>query len=1083
MGLPGQPFFVCLEDGVLGMAGYPHIERYRAELERLIAFGGSDNESSIRRAFAGCLDSYCRDHRERLALVDELGYRGGVYPDGTVKDSLRMARGYWEAKDTHDDLDAEIQAKFDRGYPRDNIIFEDSETAVLVQNGGVAQRANMRRPGELHRLIRLFLDYELPEIEEFRQAQSQFKDDLPAVIGNLRQAVEDAERDNAEYQSAAAAFLDLCHQSIGPDVSGDDVREMLLQHILTKDIFLRVFAEDQFHRENNIASQLDALEGTFFTGDTRRQAIDRLRAYYGVIGRAADEIADYAEKQSFLKAIYEDFYKAYNPAAADRLGVVYTPNEVVDFIIRGADYLSQKHFGRGLADENVQILDPATGTGTFITNLIEYLPADRLEHKYLNEIHANEVAILPYYIANLNIEYTYREKTGRYLEFPNLVFVDTLDNMDWQGATGGAVQRQGAFELGGLSFDNWYRMQAQNEKTISVILGNPPYNAHQMNFNEFNPNREYREIDRRISETYIAESTAQKPKQNDMYKRFIRWASDRLADDGIIAFITNRAYIDKRQDDGFRKVATEEFSDIYILDLGSDVRRNPKISGTTHNVFGIQTGVAIGFFVREKAKLGECGIHYAHREDSEIAADKLAYLGKAELGGVEFEQITPDKQSNWLNQVNPDFERLISLANRETKFAKTVDEERAMFRLHSLGVSTNRDNWVYDFDEFSLREKVLFFADTYNELLANNNNSYPTTIKWSNALRSQYRRGKRIAHNDTKRIQSLYRPFVTKYHFADFTMNDALTRNHSEIFGADLDRPNKVICFQAISARRPFAALATDKIVDLHLFFDGTQCLPLYRYTEDGERVSNITEWGLGRINAHYRKEFGDRFEEVVGGAAITAEDVFAYTYAVLHDPVYRHDYAVDLLREFPRLPLYHDWGAWVKMGQELLELHIGFEDVEGFALERVETNMDGGDRAAPRVMLRANARDRERGEIHIDAQTTLRGVPADAWRYRLGSRSALEWVLDQYKEKKPRDPTIRERFNTYRFADYKEEVIELLRRVCAVSVATMNIVDDMAIWEEDGKLLVFGDRDKREWTMMGLQAMYSRENDLEQDG
>ena len=345
------------------MPTYPHIDQYREELQRLLDFGGSDNESNIRRAFAVCLDSYCRDHREKLALVDELGYRGGVYPDGTVKDSLRMARGYWEAKDTHDDLDAEIQNKFNRGYPQDNIIFEDSREAVLIQNGDVAMRVDMRREGELNRLIRLFLDYELPEIEDFRKAQSQFKDDLPSVLASLRETIEDAERDNAEYQDATAVFLELCHQSIGPDVSELDVREMLLQHILTKDIFLRVFAEDQFHRENDIARRLDALEGTFFTGDTRRQAIDRLRGYYGVIGRTADEIADYAEKQSFLKAIYEDFYKAYNPAAADRLGVVYTPNEVVDFIIRGADYLLQRHFGRGLADENVQILDPADRDG------------------------------------------------------------------------------------------------------------------------------------------------------------------------------------------------------------------------------------------------------------------------------------------------------------------------------------------------------------------------------------------------------------------------------------------------------------------------------------------------------------------------------------------------------------------------------------------------------------------------------------------------------------------------------------------------------------------------------------------------
>ena len=449
------------------MPSYPHIDRYHADLRRFLDFGGSDNEQSIRRAFAVCLDSYCRDHREKLALVDELGAGGSSRnrPDGTVKDSLRMARGYWEAKDTHDDLDAEIQAKFSRGYPRDNILFEDSETAVLFQNGSEAMRARMTRPAGLHRLIRRFLDYELPEIEEFRQARQQFKADLPAVLESLREAVADAEAGNADYQDAAALFLNLCRQTISPDVSDADVREMLLQHILTRDIFLRVFAEDQFHRENNVARQLDALESTFFTGDARREAIDRLRVYYGAIGRAADEIADYAEKQQFLKAIYEDFYQAYNPAAADRLGVVYTPNEVVDFIIRGADHLLQKHFGKTLADDNVQILDPATGTGTFVTSLINHLPAERLERKYRHEIHANEVAILPYYIANLNIEYTYKERTGRYLEFRNLCFVDTLDNMDWQGASGGAVQRQAAFNLGGLSEENWIRVQEQNEKS------------------------------------------------------------------------------------------------------------------------------------------------------------------------------------------------------------------------------------------------------------------------------------------------------------------------------------------------------------------------------------------------------------------------------------------------------------------------------------------------------------------------------------------------------------------------------------------------------------------------------------------
>ena len=512
------------------------------------------------------------------------------------------------------------------------------------------------------------------------------------MLSNLRETIEQAEADIIEFQNAAADFLDLCRASIGPRVSEEDVREMLLQHILTKDIFLRVFAEEQFHRENDIAQQLDQLEQSFFTGSLRRQSIDRLRTYYGAIGRAADDIADYAEKQQFLKNIYEDFYKAYNPAAADRLGVVYTPNEVVDFMIRGTDDLLRKHFGRGLADRNVQILDPATGTGTFVTNLIKFLPDDRLEHKYLNEIHANEVAILPYYIANLNIAYSYKERTGSYLDFPNLCFVDTLDNMGWgeKGATGGGVVRQSAFDLGALSTDNWIRVQEQNEKRISVIIGNPPYNANQQNENDNNPNRPYREVDWRISQTYVNESAAQKTKQYDMYKRFIRWASDRLADDGIIAFITNRSYLDARQDDGFRKTAVEEFTDIYVLDLGSDVRRNPKIAGTTHNVFGIQTGVAIGFFVREQSKLGTCDVHYASREDDELAVDKLAYLRHAGLDDSDLADIVPDKKNNWLDQTDNDFESQVPVATKQTKLAKSANEEQAIFGLYSLGIVSAR---------------------------------------------------------------------------------------------------------------------------------------------------------------------------------------------------------------------------------------------------------------------------------------------------------------------------------------------------------------------------------------------------------
>ena len=1015
------------------MSAFPNIERYYASLAELIEVGGSDNELSIRPAFQNCLAAYCAAHRDRLVLVPELRAPSGIIPDGTVLDSLRMTRGLWEAKDSHDNLDAEIQGKFERGYPRSNIIFEDSRVAVLFQNGGEAMRVDMTDPANVHRLIGRFLEYELPEIGEFRQARQQFAADLPSVLENLRQAVADAEVGNAAYQDGVAKFLELCHRSIGPAVSEADVREMLLQHILTQDIFQRVFAEVQYHSENNIARQLSALERTFFTGDVRRQAIDRLRAYYGAIGRAADEIAEYAEKQRFLKAVYEDFYKAYNPAAADRLGVIYTPNEVVDFIIRGADLLLQKHFGRSLADENVQILDPATGTGTFVTSLIDYLPADRLEYKYLNEIHANEVAILPYYIANLNIEYSYRERTGKYLEFPNLCFVDTLDNMDWQkaGATGGAVQRQGAlFNLGGMSEENWLRVQEQNDKTISVIIGNPPYNANQQNENDNNKNREYPAIDRRISETYVAASTAQKTKQYDMYKRFIRWASDRLADDGIVAFVSNSAFLNARQDDGFRKVVAEEFSELWVLDL----KGNARTSGERRrqeggNVFDdkIRVGVAIYFLVRRAGHEG-FKVYYDAVGDYARSFEKIGFIHNERLTKFDFAELSPDYKNNWLNQSDSNFDSLLPLADRQTKLAKAVSDEQSVFGLYSLGVVTNRDDWAWDPSAPALAKKMSAFISIYQQEMSRYKLEQPEanqvsdwvdrTIKWTSELEAHLSNGDILKFDRRRVTPGLFRPFVAKQCYYSPIVTHRRYQM-PQIFPHDISSNNQIISFCV--NHRDFYVLAADRVVDLH-FTGDTQCLPLYRYTDTGERVSNITEWGLRQFREHYDDE------------SITAEDIFAYTYAALHDPAYRETYAVDLLRDFPRLPFHEDFAAWGRLGQELLDLHIGFEDAEPFALERVDK-----DGAAGKATLKA---DKAKGTIVLDGKTTLTGVPPEAWQYRLGNRSALEWVLDQYKEKKPRDPTIAARFNNYRFAAHKEWVIDLLQRVCTVSVETVRIVN-----------------------------------------
>ena len=527
--------------------------------------------------------------------------------------------------------------------------------------------------------------------------------------------------------------------------------------------------------------------------------------------------------------------------------------------------------------------------------------------------------------------------------------------------------------------------------------------------------------------------------------------------------------MDARQDDGFRKVVAEEFNELWVIDLkGNANTRGERRRREKGNIFDdkIKVGIAIYFLVRKQGAKG-FRVLYNAVSDYLGSSEKAAYIKGKALSDFDFREIAPDTEANWLNQSNGDFERLIPLARRATKLAKDVDREGVLFRLVTPAIKSNRDYWVYDFDSHNLGAKVLFFADAYNRFISEQDDSYDQLIKWSDSLANRFRRGETIVYKDDNHVQSFWRPFIQKWFFAEEIMNDRLTRNHYEMFGTDLRQPNQVI--NSCTNGKDFYVMATDRITDYH-FTGDTQCLPLHRYTEEGERVSNITQWGIERINDHYKKEWGEHFDKMYP-KGITAEHIFAYTYAVLHDPVYRYDYAVDLTREFPRLPLYHDFDTWARMGQQLLDLHIGFESAEPYALERVD--MPG---VAKRVILRA---DKERGRIVLDDKTTLTGVPADAWRYRLGNLSALEWVLDQYKERKPGDPTIAERFNTYRFADHKERVIDLLKRVCTVSVKTMEIVDGMAYWD-DGYLVVYGDRDKHEWSMMGLEAMFSRPEDPE---
>ncbi|HMS19264.1 type ISP restriction/modification enzyme [uncultured Sphingorhabdus sp.] len=1002
------------------------INEYRAELDRLRQISGSRRESVLREAFKDLLKRWGKSQDLIFAPEHDIvtPKDNRIYVDGVLLHSLRVPFGHWEAKDESDDLNKEIEAKFRKGYPKENIVFTDDVTAVLWQDGHEIDRAAMDDTDALFRLMSRFFAHERAEIADFKKAVAQFGKDLPDVLNALREMIAEKRAASSDFARAEKAFLDHARDAINPAVSEEDVQEMLIQHILTEDIFAKVFDNPEFHQQNNVAKELYALEGKLFGYGEKTRLLKALAPYYAGIDATASLIESHSEKQGFLKALYENFYKVYNPLAADRLGVVYTPGEIVRFMIRSADWLCEKHFGKNLVDKGVEILDPATGTGTFIVELLEHFRGnhEKLRHKYKEELHANEVAILPYYVANLNIEATYHAITGQFAEYPNLCFVDTLDNVAALGIYAGHQHDM----FGGIADENMARVKRQNERKISVIIGNPPYNANQQNENDNNKNRAYARVDERIKQTYIKASTAQKTKLYDMYSRFFRWATDRLNEDGVLAFITNRSFIESRTFDGFRKMVAQDFNEIWVIDLGGDVRANPKLSGTKHNVFGIQTGVAICYLVRKKGLQG-CTIRYIRRPEDETAEDKLSWIGGANLQALPLTEVKPNSRQDWLNTESVGgWDEMLPIGDSATKAAVSSSKERSIFKLFAIGVSTNRDEWVFDRSASLLNSKAAELRAGFDN--AAKSGIVDGAIKWSRNLKGWLARSKSGTPVDRGTIrQSLYRPFTSRAIYDSNTFVDergALDRY------LPVGENEPIIALTGAPASKPFHLIATPLVPSLDLI-EKTKLFPRYRFTKSGERVDNVTDWAVQQFKSHY----GDT-------TSISKDVIFAYCYAVLHDPLYREKYALNLKREFPRIPFYPDFAQWVAWGQALLDLHIGYEKVKPFKLKRTDTpNPKRADGTHPKPKLKSNP---ETGNIVIDEDTQLSGIPREAWDYRLGNRSGIDWVLDQHKEKTPRDPTIREKFNTYRFADYKESCIDLLAKVVQVSVETVAITEAM---------------------------------------
>lgn len=999
---------------------------YYAELEglaQLSLFG----EGAVAPAFANLLRAATRGADLTLGEQYVLK-RGGrvIRLDGALLDAFKLPYGYWEAKDSADDLDGEIKKKFQVGYPKENIIFQAPERAVVVQDGNRVFDGPITQPEDLVEALRVFFTYQPPAFERWQEAVGEFKNEVPKLAQALIDLIERERRANKKFIIAFDNFANLCRETINPNLADQAVEEMLIQHLLTERIFRRVFNNPDFVNRNAIAAEIEtvirALTSQQFSRHDFFKPLDR---FYGAIESTAATIEDFSQKQDFLNTVYENFFQGFSVKVADTHGIVYTPQPIVDFMVRSVDVLLQREFGRGLADPGVHVLDPFVGTGNFILRVMRHLQEEgklsRLPAKYADALHCNEVMLLPYYIAAMNIEHEYFEMTGEYVPFPGICLVDTFDLAE-------------GLQPSLFAPENTERVQRQQAADITVVIGNPPYNAWQVNENDNNKNRSYPVVDKRVAETYAAASKAtNKNALSDPYVKAFRWASDRIGKEGIVAYISNGSYVDGLSFDGMRRCLGEEFDAVYVLDLGGNVRKNPKLSGTTHNVFGIQVGVSIAFLVRRAEGLlpADKRIYYARVDEFWRKGQKYDFLDQSrDVNGVKWREIAPNSNHTWLTEgMEDEFDAFLPIGTKEAK----AGDENAIFENYGRGVATSRDAWAFNFDRNGLIENIRRMIKTYNEHVMRwdqsmsklgvdefvSNNEHE--ISWSESLKSYLQARVTLSFDPSKIRHAYYRPFTKQYLYFDHHLDERRYQFPYFLPTPSSEDENRVIWLKVGTGWTQFAMMV-DKIANL-LPQSGSQCFPFYTYDEDGShRRENITDWALAQFQDHYADPSIDKWA------------IFHYVYALLHHPAYREKYAANLRRALPRLPFAPDFHAFAQAGRALADLHVHYEAQPEYALDWVETKGAKLNFAVHKMKLA-----KDKSSMRYNDFLTLAGLPPAIFDYKLGNRSALEWIIDRYQVSVDKRSGIVNDPNQY--SDDPRYIVKLIGQVVHVSVETVKIV------------------------------------------
>lgn len=834
---------------------------------------------------------------------------------------------------------------------------------------------------------------------------------------------------NPDSKVAFERFLRSLQHNINESIDQEQAIEMLAQHLITLPVFDALFGEYSFVKNNPVSSAMEKIIAELSQYGFEKEQKE-LQPFYESVRLRAEGIDNAQAKQKIIITLYDKFFRTGFKDTTEQLGIVFTPVEVVDFIVKSVDYALNKNFGKHLSSKNVHVLDPFTGTGTFITRTLQYLKEQMdkgkitfkdILHKYNHELHANEIVLLSYYIASINIEAVFDEVNGSergYQPFEGIVLTDTFES----------TENENSFvdELFGENND---RLKKQQEKPITVIFGNPPYSAKQDNEDKNYSRAKYPKLDDSLKKMWVDTSTAtNKNGLMDSYIKAMRWSADRLSDNGVISFITNSSYIDGVAMDGMRKSLLNEFSDIYIINLKGQIRRRSRkqIADEGGNIFDIMTGVAIILLVKDSSKKQKGQLHYFDIGNGLTKKDKLNRLKELEsIKNIEdvAEIIEPNEKGDWINQRNSNFETLLKLGDKKTKDCLFLD--------YTGGVKTGRDAWSWGFSKKSVVSKMNTLISYYNDNLGDISvyDENTSDISWTRSLKQRFEKKEKIVFKDSRMYIGMYRPFVKKHVYYSKELVDMQYRMAKVLPFSNSD--NLMISLSNKTEGKDFTLLATNILPDVNLFAGGSQNLPKYLYDDLGD-YSSIRQEQLKKLNG------------------LEERDVFPYIYGVLSSKDYEKQYSLDLAKSFPRIPNVKNKEKFIEVGKKLMDLHLNYEEVPVF--EGVSIESKSNPSYEVKKMKFAKKRDEngksinDRSTVIYNNDITISNIPEKAYQYVVNGRSAIEWIMDQYQVKTDKKSGITDDPNDY--SDDEKYIFNLLLRIINVSMQTVDLVNSLPKFE-----------------------------------